>query len=155
MKGYNYKQNYIVSLVLIAFFVIVAVYSANFKKTAGVFPITACCLGIFCSAAMSVETFMKQRKHEKVSEAKPTTKENAKKTAIVFAGLFLYALGVTYIGFAVASFVFLCAMSIMFSEQHDKKTVLWAVVINLIITAVVYILFHIVMKITLPHKLLF
>ncbi len=155
MSGHNYKQNYIISLVMMAFFAIVGVYSSSFKKTAGIFPVFASIVGVVCGLALIIETFIKQKKHEEVFEAQRSSADSKKKTAIIFLALILYALGVSYIGFAVSSLVFLLAVSILFSEKKDVKSIVILAAVDVIIVAVVYVLFAVLMKITLPHKLLF
>ncbi len=68
--------------------------------------------------------------------------------------VFVYAFGITSIGYFVSTFLFMWAMLVLLGDSRDKKQIIRMAVFSLVFCIVLYFLFQL-MSVYLPKALLF
>lgn len=111
-----------------------------------VFPYFSAILLIVCGAGLLI-TGSKQ-------EASIFDKRALKRLAIIFGIVLLYCVVMTYVGFLLPTVVIFFVLSTMFAEGED---VAWwkRLVYSVVLTLVIYLLFHNVLNLKLPTNQLF
>ena len=111
-----------------------------------VFPYFSAGLLMFCGAGLLITGNQK--------EASIFDKRALKRLALIFGVVLLYCIVMSYIGFLVPTVVIFFVLTTMFAEDADVawwKRLLYSVVLTLVI----YLLFHNVLNLKLPTNQLF
>ncbi len=111
-----------------------------------VFPYFSAGLLMICGAGLLVTGNKK--------EASIFDKRALKRLAIIFGSVLLYCVVMNYVGFLLPTAVILFALSTMFAE--GEKVAWWKrLIYSIIVTMVIYLLFHNVLNLKLPTNQLF
>lgn len=111
-----------------------------------VFPYFSAGLLMFCGAGLLITGNQK--------EASIFDKRALKRLALIFGVVLLYCIVMSYIGFLVPTVVIFFVLTTMFAEDADVawwKRLLYSVVLTLVI----YLLFHNILNLKLPTNQLF
>jgi len=118
----------------------------------GFYPKMLAIILAFLSVLMIIEAVIKQYVQKK-AEAWWSTKSAFSMFAITFILLVLYPFIMKYLGFATASYIFITSMTWMLSDK-GKRSPLAIGGISLLLTAIVYIIFKMVLSIPFPQGIL-
>lgn len=111
-----------------------------------VFPYFSAGLLMFCGAGLLITGSQK--------EASIFDKRALKRLALIFGVVLLYCIVMSYIGFLVPTVVIFFVLTTMFAEDAD---VVWwkRLLYSVVLTLVIYLLFHNVLNLKLPTNQLF
>lgn len=111
-----------------------------------VFPYFSAGLLMFCGAGLLITGNQK--------EASIFDKRALKRLALIFGVVLLYCIVMSYIGFLVPTVVIFFVLTTMFAE--DANVVWWKrLLYSVVLTLVIYLLFHNVLNLKLPTNQLF
>lgn len=111
-----------------------------------VFPYFSAGLLMFCGAGLLITGNPK--------EASIFDKRALKRLALIFGVVLLYCIVMSYIGFLVPTVVIFFVLTTMFAE--DANVVWWKrLLYSVVLTLVIYLLFHNVLNLKLPTNQLF
>ena len=148
------KNNKIAGVILLAFFGIALYMASSFPTQSAYFPKVICILGILLSVILIVLAFV-QEKNGKGGEAKPLSPKAKKMIAIMTALIIAYAIGITTLGFAVSTFLYIVVTGlILYPEKITKKPVIIVVAAALILSVAITVIFKNVLYVPLPSGLL-
>lgn len=146
------KSNKIAGVILLAFFGAALYMALSFPTRSSYFPILICSLGILLSLVLIIRAFVSGRVDE---TAKPLTPRARKMIAVMGALILLYAAGITVLGFASSSFLYIVITgAILYPGKLSAKSVSFIVVSALILSAAVTLIFKQLLYVPLPSGLL-
>ena len=151
------KNNKIAGGILLVFFAIALYMAGSFPTQSSYFPKFICILGIALSAVLIILAFVQEKKGNGET-AKPLSPKAKKMIAIMTGLIILYALGITTIGFAVSTFLYIVGTGlILYPEKitkENKKPVIIVVVAALVLSVLITVVFKNVLYVPLPSGLL-
>ena len=151
------KNNKIAGVILLVFFAIALFMSGSFPTQSSYFPKLICILGIALSAVLIILAFVQEKKGNGEA-AKPLSPKAKKMIAIMTGLIILYALGITTIGFAVSTFLYIVVTGlILYPEKitkENKKPVIIVVVAAMVLSVLITVVFKNVLYVPLPSGLL-
>lgn len=114
-----------------------------------VFPYFSAGLLMFCGAGLLITGSQK--------EASIFDKRALKRLALIFGVVLLYCIVMSYIGFLVPTVVIFFVLTTMFAEDAEDADVAWwkRLLYSVVLTLVIYLLFHNVLNLKLPTNQLF
>ena len=150
------KNNIIAGLILLVFFAAALVMALSFPTESSYFPIFICGLGILLSLVLIISALVRGKGSE---EPVKKLSGKAKKMIAIMTGLIvLYAIGMTTIGFAVSTFIFIVVSGfILYPEKitkENKKPAIIIVTAALVVSVLITVIFKNVLYVPLPSGLL-
>ena len=151
------KNNKVAGGILLVFFAAALYMSRSFPAQSSYFPKFICILGIALSAVLIISAFVKEAKGK--GEPAKTLTPKAKKMILIMTGLIvLYALGITTLGFAVSTFLYIVVTGlILYPEKitgENKKPVFIIVIAAFVLSALITVIFKNVLYVPLPSGIL-
>lgn len=145
-----YRQSIAVSLVIMAFALAAIYFSLPMPGNAPIFPRMAAGFLFLCALGLLVGTVLRKKKGEAPETA--AVDFGAMQSPLVTLVLVIaYAVGFKYIGFYVTTFVITIAL-MLYMGIRSVKTIGLVVIV---LTAFLYGLFTMQLKVPMPHGLLF
>nr|WP_182428270.1 tripartite tricarboxylate transporter TctB family protein [Clostridium sp. OF09-10] len=146
------KGNKIAGVILLAVFGIALKMALGFPDRAMYFPVFVSGLGVFLSILLIINGFMTSKE---AKEKEGLTLKGKKMVGIMLAAMIIYVVGMQYIGFCVATFIFLIAtMIINFPGTASKKDMIKIVAVSLAVTVIIYVVFKKMLYVPLPQGFL-
>lgn len=151
------KSNKIAGLILLALFSVGLFMTFSFPAQSSYFPKIICILGILLSILLIALAFRGDKEGE--TESAPVLSRKARKMLIMMTALIiLYALGITTLGFAVSTFLFMVVSGVILYPEKmtkDNKRPLVLIVLSGLITAVaITVVFKMLLYVPLPSGIL-
>ncbi len=151
------KSDKIAGLILLALFSAGLFMAFSFPVQSSYFPKIICILGILLSILLVALAFRGDKEGE--SENTPVLSTKARKMLVVMTGLIiLYALGITTLGFAVSTFLFMVVSGVILYPEKitkDNKRPLGLIVLSGLITAAaITVVFKMLLYVPLPSGIL-
>ncbi|MGN0371263.1 MAG: tripartite tricarboxylate transporter TctB family protein [Enterocloster sp.] len=145
-----YRQSIAVSLVIMAFALAAIYFSLPMPGNAPIFPRMAAGFLFLCALGLLAGTMLRKKKGEAPETA--AVDFGAMQSPLVTLVLVIaYAVGFKYIGFYVTTFVITIAL-MLYMGIRSVKTIGLVVIV---LTAFLYGLFTMQLKVPMPHGLLF
>lgn len=150
------KSNKIAGLILLALFSVGLFMTFSFPAQSSYFPKIICILGVLLSILLIALAF---RGEKEETESAPTLSSKARKMLIVMTGLIiLYALGITTLGFAVSTFLFMVVSGVILYPEKiskdNKRPLVLIVLSGLITAAAITVVFKMLLYVPLPSGIL-
>lgn len=151
------KSNKIAGLILLALFSVGLFMTFSFPAQSSYFPKIICVLGILLSILLIALAF--RRDSEGETENAPVLSAKARRMLIVMTGLIiLYALGITTLGFAVSTFLFMVVSGVILYPEKitkdNKRPLVLIVVSGLVTAAAITVVFKMLLYVPLPSGIL-
>ena len=149
------KSNKIAGLILLAFFGYALYMAMSFPLRSSYFPIIICSVGIFLSLILLIRAFISEKRGTDKPAEKLTPKAR-KMIAVMGILILLYAAGINYLGFAVASFLYIVITGmILYPEKLSFKPLSIIVISALVLSLAITLIFKQLLYVPLPSGLLF
>lgn len=150
------KSNKIAGLILLALFSAGLFMAFSFPAQSSYFPKIICILGVLLSILLIALAF---RGEKEETESAPALSAKARKMLVVMTALIiLYALGITTLGFAVSTFLFMVGSGvILYPEKitkNNKRPLVLIVLSGLITAAAITVVFKVLLYVPLPSGIL-
>ena len=146
------KSNKIAGVILLAFFGAALYMALSFPTRSSYFPIIICSLGILLSLILIIRAFVSGNADK---TAVPLTPKAKKMIAVMGALILLYAAGITVLGFASSSFLYIVITgAILYPGKLSIKPLSFIVVSALILSLVITLIFKQLLYVPLPSGLL-
>lgn len=150
------KSDIVTSVVFIIFSIIIYIGSLNFpevpnNRIAGpaFYPQIIAIALILTSIALIIQSVPKLKMKQEIERL---DKKKIIRVGIVFTATILYAVSMKVLGFVIATLLYFCILSAM---MQKKLNVLQIITGSVIITGVVYAVFIMLLKASLPRGILF
>lgn len=146
------KGNKIAGVILLAVFGIAFKMALGFPDRAMYFPVFVTGLGMFLSVLLIIDGFVAKKDSE---EKEVLSARGKKMVGIMLAAMIIYVIGMQYIGFCVATLIFLVAtMIINFPGKASKKDMINIVIVSVAVTLIIYVVFKKLLYVPLPQGFL-
>lgn len=153
------KQNYWISLVVIAFACWLFFATKDFPKYyksapgPGFWPRVIAIVMIICAVLLVVTTFISSKKSTEASKEKPIVSYRTKgllRVYRIFGLMFLSLLSIYFLGYIITSLWFVPAIIIVMEERRP-----WVLAVSSIaLTVSIHLIFNVAFQITLPQGIL-
>lgn len=134
-----------------AVFAAALVGSRDFAENVAIYPRLICWAGLLFGAVQIIRSWMRMKK-ETASVESVSYVRAAVVVVLTLAGSLVYIFSLDYVGYAVATALFIMIFSYLFDNSAKK---LWYPVVGIAVTGVIYLLFSKALHIPLPQGMLF
>ena len=114
------KKNRIAGLILCVIFAIALFMAFSFPNQSSYFPKIVCTLGLLLSLLLIGLAFSAEKKGTS-EEVEPLSPKARKRIFLVSALIILYAIGITVLGFAVSTFIYMVINSVILYPEKLSK----------------------------------
>jgi len=151
------RNNKAAGVILIALFSAGLYMALSFPERSSYFPKIICITGILLSLILLVSAFVQGKKAD--AQRPDALSPKARKMVIIMGGLILlYAIGITALGFAVSSFLFIVVSGVILYPgkitAENKKPLLLIVVTALLVSVLITIIFKRLLYVPLPSGIM-
>lgn len=131
-------------------------FERRLRYPANVFPNIAIVLLVSCSLIIFIRTFTKGVNTEGTEKSEEKKDGPSKKVLFLMIGSFIYLGVMNFLGFYVASFIFLVILAYLLQDLSTpkKKRLLGSLLMSIIMIVLVFLLFRIFLKVPTPQGFL-